>query len=214
VVSSYDKGIIDLEQAVDYAFSASHDARVIFLDGAAEFLKGDPNRSSTVSEFFLRAAAIGRKYNLTFVAVTCAAKVKEGERYLSPRQRISGSLSWGAKASTVVVIEAERPDDPADLRRKVHILPINSAPKLLHYTLDPKRGSFVIAPGEAENPSEFEEVLFAYPEGSTVSVSDVWGICETLGLSRTTMYRYITQLVEDSRLLRVRDGLYRIPVLQ
>jgi hypothetical protein len=216
VVSSFDKGMCLLDQAVDLARDTNPSAKVLFLDGVTEFLKNDPNRASTISEFFLQASSLSRRHSITFVLVTCAAKVKEGERYLSPRQRISGSLAWGAKASTVVVIEAERPDDPSDPRRKVHVLPVNSHPRLFHYSLDPRTGAFVIAPADIENPTEFEEILFARPKGSFITLTEIIGICELLDLSPATMYRYLRNLVTEGKLDKPgkRDGIYQIPTVQ
>ena len=91
------------------------------------------------------------------------------------------------------------------------ILPLNSPPKILHYTLD-DRGRFKLTAKEkdVEAPNDFEILLFARPVGAYFTTKDVDEICDSLGISRRTGYRYVTTLISYDRVRRVTNGMYQV----
>lgn len=211
VVSAFDRKLRTMDEVGNFALTEVPDAKLLILDGITRLVPGNPNHASSVGEWFTQAGALIQSRGVTILAVTCASKAKEGERYLSPRQRISGSSAWGAMAGTVVVIEDEKSEDPRDLNRTMFILPLNSPPKILHYTLD-DRGRFKLTAKEkdVEAPNDFEILLFARPVGAYFTTKDVDEICDSLGISRRTGYRYVTTLISYDRVRRVTNGMYQV----
>jgi hypothetical protein len=91
------------------------------------------------------------------------------EGYANPRQRILGSVAWGAFADTLFNLEPLSPNDPDQTQRRLFIGPRNH--KEHHITLEYQNGLF----SPAFNPVIEEAIKFTQNE------SVVYGIISTLG---------------------------------
>lgn len=81
-----------------------------------------------VSEFMHRACAYTAPQSqfpngLTILGVVESPKMKPNERYLLPRQRISGVATWGHLADCIFLIEHEKPQEHGHPGRKLYICP-------------------------------------------------------------------------------------------
>ena len=186
---------------------------VLFVDGGVSLVRGDINRYDVVADFVAKVIRYIRTAGITVFIIVGPPKTKEGERYTSSRQKFIGSAAWSALCTTGVMIESDRPDDARCISRTVTVTPPNNQPKILRYNLDTP-GRFVISPNDADDPTDFELVLFARDEGTLIEWSEIEDICDILGISGRTGRRYLDKLVADGRMTFVRHGVYAVPKSQ
>jgi len=60
---------------------------------------------------------------LTIIGVMESPKLKPGERYKDPRQRVSGVATWAHFTETIFLIERTSPETPSDPNRKLYVSP-------------------------------------------------------------------------------------------
>lgn len=235
VISAFDEDIDTMdalsarirgEYSPSPADIASGRSLLIVLDGGiARFVPGSCNSDSSVAAWFstTRRQLIDPIPGATVIAVTCAAKAKEGELYLSPRQRIKGSSMWGEMASTVVVVEDTHPANPCDPNRVVYILPPNHAAERINYLLD-RDGRFqsvsmsglrVSSEGaaialETETLQSFRLLITVRDSRDILTAQEVYDICDTLAITRRTGYRYLQEMIDRGQVIRVANGAYRV----
>lgn len=65
----------------------------------------------------------GNRNGLTIIGVMESPKLKPGERYKDPRQRVSGVATWAHFTETIFLIERLNPDKPSDPNRVLYVSP-------------------------------------------------------------------------------------------
>lgn len=111
----------------------SHPAvRFFVVEGIAiKTPDGKINDYKVVGEWLNQLRAFCETNDITIVGVVHSPKTHEGEQYVDPRTRITGSGAWGAYSSSIVLVEKAAPSEPADTTRKLYFLLRNGPERML-----------------------------------------------------------------------------------
>jgi len=185
-----------------------------FFHRDGENKTGNVNDFIQVAHFLMRIGKLAIQEKVTIVGSLHSSKAKVGEGYAVAREKILGSVAWAAFTSTVIIIEPNAPDQTEDPGRSIHLLPRNSAPKVLNYMADPANGMLVPMSATAIGKSaglwtKMNEQLQTWPSNKQITSADILTWAEFVGLSRATAFRWLKQTVEDGKLECVEHGVYR-----
>ena len=127
-------------------------AKLIVCEGLATFVPGGKiNDYAAVSKFLRQLTRECKARKMTFIGVLHATKTKEGEGFNSPREKILGSVAWGAFAETIFYIEPFSSKDVENPYRRFRLLPRNHAgDQTFTYTLDRNTGGRLVLLGKGE----------------------------------------------------------------
>lgn len=107
--------------------------RLLFLEAIIRLIpEGKFNDYKIVSDYLVHLGHLCEKYDITLVCITHSPKSHEGERYLNPRQRLAGTVAWGAFTETVILIEPGEGDN----ERQLHLLPRNAEETSFTYAFE------------------------------------------------------------------------------
>lgn len=181
----------------------------VFVDPMTPlFVAGDPNAQRPVARTLLQFNKLCAKYsiNITVTAYFGKQKADHGDRYTRPVDRIAGSGAFaGYSHCQIYITEPEPPDHPA------YILgwkPRHAAEAEFSFARDPSTGLFV--PFELFTELDKQEaVCRAIPETPIATTPLLARIRTAVKMSEATAERYLTKLVTDGRVTRIRKGLYR-----
>lgn len=171
------------------------------------FIGGDPNRARDVAASLLQQSRICQTH---LVNLTCSAhfgkqKSDPREQYTRPQDRIAGSGAFAGFSDTqIYLIDPVPPDQP------YHILgwtPRHAKPEEFHYTRN-DQGLFVPY-GLYEELDRLEAVLLAIPDTPTTTPMIIQLITATTGYSSAQAERYLSSLVKQGRVTKIRRGLYK-----
>lgn len=186
--------------------------KLIFIEAIIRFVpEGKMNDYKIVSDYLTYLGLLCEKYDVTLVAITHAPKTHENEHYANPRQRLSGSVAWGAFTETVILIEPDGEEDG----RLISVLPRNG--EEMTYTYAFEKGIL-------------KEVS---PEGTTFDLLDKHAlpalkpdtlyprleILELVGqfhikCSEKTVQRWLNDKVRIGRMEKITRGVYKLIPLQ
>lgn len=186
------------------------EAKVIWIDGLASRVpNGKINDYDTVSHFLLRLTHFAKARNVTLIGLVHATKVKEGEKFKDVRQRILGSAAWASYAETIIVVEADDPENPADDKRIVLVCVRNGKGIKQTYQFD-ATGRLVECASTEERVQEFL-LDSRIPEAGTVFMTrNAIKWAEEAGQSDATAERWLKARVSDGSLEKVGRGQYRV----
>jgi AAA domain len=123
--SSWDLNHKTLDATVAYATRNFPEARLLVIEGFGGLVPGGKMADYTaVRNFLNKASLFCEQYDITIIGVLHSPKMKAGEEYLNPRQRILGSVAWAAFSETCILIEPS--GDPDKLKveiRNLFLLP-------------------------------------------------------------------------------------------
>ena len=158
--------------------------------------------SREVGRLLFQCTKLAQKSNCTILAILGTAKVKEGEGYSHPRERIIGSTFWGRLSDDIILISSK--DDPSEpMGRIISILPRN-APE---FNLDMIFQNGRLIRTLMLNPESDEMKLYSLlPVAFTTS--EAQSLASTLGLSRATLFRYLTRLTDQQLIKQAEKGSY------
>jgi hypothetical protein len=214
-----DDGQYPLEKlrAPQQAFSCFEDclARVnpppgahLIVDPASPlFISGDPNKARDVAVSMLRFSRTCQKYQINITATAHFGKQKgdSKEQYQRPQDRIAGSGAFSGFSDTQIYLI-----DPIPPHQPYHMLgwvPRHAAPEDFKCTRN-DQGLFVPFEDYTELAT-LEQVLEAVPytplstEGIINTVHKL-----TTDLSVRTIERKLGELLRQSRIIKVRRGVY------
>lgn len=132
---------VNEEQAVEWALQRG--AKTLVWEGFGRYV-GDNAKGTKVDQWLEFMTYICIKNDLCIIGVVEQPKMKPRDKYLIPRQRVSGPAAWGHHTQTVVLIEAENERDPRNPFRVVHILSHDIQPLRFRATM--ATGHFVVLP--------------------------------------------------------------------
>lgn len=138
-----------LQSTIDAALKRFPDARLVVVEGFATFVPGDDKALASyknVGNWLRELQRYCELRNVTIWGVVHSAKAKKEDRYTSPRERILGSVSFGAYGNGIFYIEPEAADQTAQNPiRLLSILPRNGRDEF--FKLDWRDGLLVpVAP--------------------------------------------------------------------
>lgn len=200
------------------AISKHPDADVFVFEGLQSFVPdGKSNDYRVVAKFLKELAEHCQKHNVTLIGVVHSPKMKPDAIYKSPRERVMGSVAWGAYADMICLIEPCKPEKTSTVAtRNLWILPRNGKDE--HYILDWKDGMLVpVAGGTAATTTSLDNFtkLIAYlatvPElGTGERAFRTMDALEGTGLDRNAFNWEIKKALDQGIVERDEHGHYRV----
>jgi len=182
--------------------------RVLFIEALARLLpSGRVNDYRPVADFLCDMTNLCQKGGLTIIGTVHATKARARDLIFNPRERVLGSVAWGAFSETVIFIDPVEPTQVTNAERRVLMLPRN-APNTEHeFAFDPqgrlvpakhKRGSVVL-----------NGCLAEMGVGGEITRRAILDWAEASGVSPRTAEYWIASCVQGGQLEKVGRGLYR-----
>lgn len=100
------------------------EVKLFIIDGISTLVQ-DHNSYGSIQTFLCNTGELCTNRSITILGSLHSPKTKQNEKYLNPRQRVSGSVAWAAFTETVFVLEPLNPDKPEDTHRELFICPRN-----------------------------------------------------------------------------------------
>lgn len=166
---------------------------------------GDINNFGHVSRWLLKIGREASQRKITIEGSLHSSKAKQGSQYMVAREKVLGSVAWTAFTATTVVIEPTDPTVPEDPGRTIYVMPRNSRPFSLDYTVEPERG--LLVPVIPTKPFRGKlETLLEEIDDQEFKVSD---LAARAGVSQSTVYRWLDPKEEDGYVTKVAHGTYK-----
>lgn len=197
--------IVNIRAAVKRRFP---NTKLLILDGVAALIEdGKISDYGAVKTFIRNLRTITKRDDLTILGVGLDAK-PNGSTFVPYRQRPAGSHAWGQYSSTIFVLEREHPDQIKDVHRRLIVEPRNAAGEEHRFVLDTDGRLQNL--GDQEADFFLDQQLETCPFGTVVLTRDIrrWGENEHLGHS--AIERWITNCLQDNRLLRLEKGRFKV----
>ncbi|HWG97178.1 MAG TPA: AAA family ATPase [Nitrospira sp.] len=122
-----DPTLVTIDDVLGAALRFKPDARLFVVEGiAGKVPKNKINDYGEVAAFVSHIGRWCRQFNATVIGTMHAAKTKANEQYDNPRQRILGSVAWGAFTETIIGLEPIDAKDPECRLRRLYLLPRNA----------------------------------------------------------------------------------------
>jgi archaellum biogenesis ATPase FlaH len=176
-------------------------ALVVIDPVAPLFVQGKTNDNwdVAVSSHYFRV--IARRLNITIICMANVSKQRTEDTYVRPQDRIAGSGAFVAYSDTQIYLE----------RDKEGILTLGWVPRCheteeFRFRFDKTIGLFRPAIGDETVPGLPEvavKILGLIPEDPTATVvsPDIVRRCQELGISRTTVFKWLKLLDEQYRII-------------
>jgi hypothetical protein len=134
------------------------------------------------------------------------AKTKENERYLNPRQRISGSVAWAAFSETIFLLEPIKPDNPHDDRSTLTVLPRNAKKFVKDFTFN-DRGQLIECSIQEEQ-DKYNILLSLIPTDQPLTRDHILDLAFNLGISRASCDNWLKDCLENGTIHKPEYGKY------
>lgn len=191
---------------------------VLIIEGITTLMPATSkaNDYSQTFKFFAWVSAFCNETGISIIGVMHSPKMRESERYLNPRQRLMHSVAIGAIAETIILSEPSF-ESPIKLDRIVTVLPRNAPEQEFHMRLDEHGMHQPVVDNElhkaVDEDATASEVLDLWltPKevGYEFDTSNLVNEMHSLGVSRRTVFNWITQAIADNRIESVKRGRYR-----
>lgn len=184
----------------------TEDVRVVFIDAIDKMVpKGRTNDYQVVSDFLIGLTRLCQRYNLTVIGTRHTTKVREGNKILSPREKMLGSVAWAGFCSTVAVLEPVDEEDEGNRGRKLSIFPRNAAPEVHMYAMDDKGR---VVEKDIVDSAALDVFILSYGSGDIVAFQAFkdWG--NKVGVPERTLKRWLKDKVGMGLLRRMARGVY------
>jgi hypothetical protein len=186
---------------------------LVFIDPLAPlFIEGDQNcaRDVALSLHWLRRCA--QRLTCTFICDANVAKLREGEDFKRPQDRISGSGAFLAYADTVFNFteDGALPTDPRTLSWRPRRAPAGEAKFCFDTTTKLYVPYTESSYGGGYSSQDRPTALLTLVPAEGIEIADLFdAYTATFGLSLAQLKRDITTLFKDGRLIRDAHGHYR-----
>jgi AAA domain-containing protein len=123
---SYSQPLIDVIQQMWKADKKAEDVRVFLVEGLDLAAETEPRlpTATQVRNYLSALQDFCEKNHIAVIGTVGSPKAKPGDKYLSPRERISGTAWWGRMTETILVIEPAQEEDQNSIRN-LFVLPRN-----------------------------------------------------------------------------------------
>ncbi len=185
----------------------------IYIDGFTSLVPGGHlNNYSIVAKWLAQLQRFAAKMNITILGACHTTKVKEGEKFTNPRQRVAGSVAWAGFSDTVILIEPT--DDPKKpTHRSLGLLPRNGAEEFIELAFNDK--GQLAKPDD--NPARTEEAQFLFDnileqhvQGEEMFYMKLKALALKSKLALRTLDFHLDKAIQDGRIRRVRKGIYML----
>ncbi len=193
------------------------DIKVFIVEGYGWFMES-PNGNKGAYRDTIRLGSTIRKayerYGCSLIVTTHVPKMKKGEGYANPRERIIGSVGQAAVASTIILLETGDEGDIHDMNRIVTICPRDSKAITLAYELN-NSGGYELCKDQDSTVKErralsvLDNKLGNEQVGVLLTTAMFEDWAKEYKLSDATMFRWIKNLVELGELQKCGRALYK-----
>lgn len=166
------------------------------------------NNYQSTGNWLRHLSRLTKRYDKTIIASVHSPKTKEGNGYNDKRQRVLGSVAFGALVETIFLVERTGEED--ENKRVLHLLPRNAPEQAFYFDLD-KSGRFV----EAMNPSDeaitviIEDQFRLLGPGEAFETGELLEKVRGRGVSDRSFYRWLQVAGESKRVEKVSRGVWR-----
>lgn len=215
VFSLVDQGIVGADLASDVFPKLTnfygYRPNFVYIDGFTSLVpQGKLNEYQIVAKWLANLQMYAQRKNLTIVGACHTTKVREGEAFKDPRQRIAGSVAWAAYSESVVILEGYG-NNPH--KRRVILLPRNGPEEGLFMEFQ-QDGSLKIADGSKDSQLADQFVLgniynaLGLKTGEEIYYLKLWLEAQKKQVNKRTFDRWLAKQVESGGLERVKKGVY------
>lgn len=185
--------LITMPQIVEAIAKQRPDVKVLFIEGfATRVPQGKLGDYSTVANYLLELRGMCEKHGITIVGVVHRAKTKEGEEYKDMREKVLGSVGWGAYAEGLVYIEQIGNGGADSPLRDLWFLPRNSKNRKFKMVFEDGR----LSPYEEKSKNEVAVWNFVRIAPGVFSPKQ---IVEKTGMSESSVHVELKKLLEKDR---------------
>lgn len=185
----------------------------VYVDGFTSLCPGGKiNDYMPVAKWLAHLSGFCQRKNLTILGACHTTKVREGETFTDPRQRIAGSVSWAAYTETVLLIESPGAKDDKG-KRRVMLLPRNAPADMLNMQFG-EDGSLQIADSSKDAILADRFVLdnlmnkLSLGAGEEIYYLKLWNMAKEKHVNRRTFDRWLAKAIEGGGLVRMKKGVY------
>jgi RecA-family ATPase len=182
------------------------DVRLLIIDGFAMLMDdGKVNDYAKVARFMRRMNRYCHKNDLTILALGHSTKMKEGEAYLDPRQRVIGSVAWGANSETIIYIEPVHPDKiEYEGQRRIRLLPREGKQEEFMLRFNDK-GLLVPLENTVPTLSKLKLYIFSLTPGEEFTFDEAKANGEA---TKQYTYRVLAELQKSGKVKKGKGGTY------
>lgn len=181
-------------------------AEAWLIEGLDMWVK-NVNDLEAVSELIDSLQRVAIRHNIAVLATLGSAKQKQGERYLQHRDSLFGSIAFGRKAETVLLMELHNPENPDSVRRCT-ILTRCGKSEQYYFEFRANEGLCMTEKPEAvavRKESAFtkiEDAVFsAFKPGDVIEYQPAFG-------KRTTFYDWRKSAIADGKVVLADTKIY------
>lgn len=209
--------IIGINGVIGAAKRLVPDLRILYIDAMAVLVPdGKISDYKAVGDFLTHCTEQCNRHDLTMVGLHHATKVKEGERFLNPRQRLLGSVAWGGFSDTVMLVEPKNPEDPTDDTRSILLLPRNAGAESYDFHFNPQ-GRLQESPAHESLSKLLDERLWPLLQpGQLYKFEAIMALTETqkLLVTNRTVRRWLDEKLSEVKIERPKKGHYCKAIVQ
>jgi AAA domain len=167
----------------------------LFIEGVATLIDGKLSDNSAVAGFLKQVSQFAQDQKITILLSVHSPKMKKGEEYNNPRERILGAVAWGGYSSTLFVLSQDDPSDMKNLNRTLIVLPRNHPTREYHFTMT-KEGRLheTFAQETLQARLSLRQILKI---DTWMSRGDLLAIFTNLGLSPSALDRSLAAFLES-----------------
>ena len=181
------------------------DANFVILDGFDFVVKGNVIDLRTVGKLMFDCNRLAERLGICILGALGTAKVKSGDGYEHPRERIIGSSAWARLSETILLMYKPSAPDSKPSERIIEILTRNSSEFSINLAFN-EQGRLV--PTIMSEPSTTEyKFLNSLPDSFTSREAEDIGL--SLGIKRSLVFQIIKQLTEQRLVSSITRGLYK-----
>lgn len=182
----------------------------IYIDGFTSMCPGGKlNEYQPVAKWLATLQMYCQRKNLTIVGACHCTKVREGEQFIDPRQRIAGSVAWAAYSESVVLVEQDNGKDNG--KRRVMLLPRNAASDAIPMEFK-QDGTLQVTDGSkdavAADGFVLGNLLTEFGKGEEIYYLKMWSDAQKKHIGRRSFDRWLAKQVEEGKLDRLKKGVY------
>ncbi len=185
--------------------------RLIFIEAFSLLVPQVSFKDSyrTTGQFLSELSQTLSKEDLTIIGTAHSPKQRENDQIIDPRQMVLGSVAWGGFVETIIAIRRVKPKNPEDMRRQILLLPRNAREESFDFDLD-VRGRFTKVLPTTTFGTLNERLESAFGFDANITTSELIEMGRQVGVTaKRTVELWFTQAVDEGRLKRIAQGVYR-----
>lgn len=208
------ESVLNSNKTIEQIIKANPVIKVFIFDSLMTFVPGYKfNDYGTVSEFLRGLTHLCYKYDVTIIGMLHTTKLKENATILNPREKLLGSVAWAAYAETLLVLGCDNLEHPDEAQtRYIHVLPRNAAEFKKFWRFGPGG-----VPQEVPDPQNEDDNYLPFieslPTGIVLNSATLVSYAKKMGISRSTLTRYLSRGVKEFDLKKKSHGHYERIVL-